>query len=540
MQRVEFNTGLAKFTPRQMEAVDRLRSGKVKFLLYGGAMGGGKSYFLRWYCVRRLLELFVEKGLSGAQVMLACEDYPSLKDRQLSKIGVEFPEWLGKSHSDHRDYGRCFILRPEYGSGVICFRNLDDPSKYQSAEFALIAVDELTKNEYDVFNFLRIRARWPGLPDNECFFIGASNPGGPGHGWVKQFWMDGIFPPEWTYPVDYRSMFAYVPSKAEDNPHLDAAYWTMLQTLPEGLRKAFRDGDWNVFVGQAFPELSEAVHAVPPSPIPPHAPIYMTFDWGFGKPFSVGWWWINNDDDAFRFAEWYGASGPDVGLRLTDSEIAEGIVEREVKMGLCSLSSPGDLSSGVWENPIMRLSGFDCFNKKPDYRGGGQGPTTAETFGKYGLHLSPMDSKRDVKIRQFRERLRHDPKTGHGPKLFVYRNYSLDTLAEGDKSHDVQSWHPYNCRDFFRTISGLVLDKNNIEDVDTTGEDHIYDEACHIVMARLTSMEVPDKPKTGPARIIEMVEQHRLDESDDLPIGIDPAVLADDDMYFGEPEEWWG
>ena len=159
--------------------------------------------------------------------MLACEDYPSLKDRQLQKIGYEFPPWLGRLHTDHKMYGRSFVLDSEYGGGIICFRNLDDPSKYASAEFALICVDELTKNKYDVFTFLRTRLRWPGLSDGECFFVGGSNPGGVGHGWVKRLWMDKTFTPEWYPPacaMDYRPTFAYIPSKAEDNSHLDPSY----------------------------------------------------------------------------------------------------------------------------------------------------------------------------------------------------------------------------------------------------------------------------------------------------------------------------
>ncbi len=481
---LKFDTDLAKFTPRQIEAVKHLESG-IKFLLYGGALGGGKSYFLRWYGIRRLIKLAV-MGYRNVTAMLACEDYPSLKDRQLSKIPREFPPQIGTMHQDHNEYGRCFILNPEYGSGVLCFRNLDDPSKYQSAEFALILIDELTKNVYDTFTHLRTRLRWPGLPDSECQFIGATNPGGPGHGWVKQLWMDKNFPSEWIDPTDYRGMFAYVPSKAHDNPHLDRAYWAMLDTLPEGIRTAFRDGNWDTFIGQAFPELSEAVHGIDPIwPIPKYAPLYMTYDWGFGKPFSIGWWWVNADGQGIRFAEWYGASGPDIGLRLPDSEIAEGIIRREVSMCLATLGNPEDLTTASWPTHIFRHSGFDCFAKKPDYKGGGQGPTTAETFQKWGIILSPTDSKRETKIRMFRERLRPDKDKGGQPGLLVYKT----------------------CRDFFRTISGLVMDTTRPEDVNSAGEDHVYDEAAHFAMARPMSLVIPRPKLTGAAKIIEFIER---------------------------------
>lgn len=492
MKRVKFNRDLAKFTPRQLEAVAAAEN--HKFVLFGGALGGGKSYFLRWYAVCRLLKLHA-RGVNEAACMLACEDYPALKDRQISKIIKEFPAWLGKLHTDHKAYGRCFILEPEYGGGIICLRNLDDPSKYQSAEFAFICVDELTKNDYETFTHLRSRLRWPGVPDNECAFIGATNPGGIGHGWCKQLWMDKDFPVEWTVPVDYRGQFTYIPSKADDNPHLDPAYWAMLQTLPENLRKAFREGDWNIFVGQAFPQFSAQVHVIDDRPVPAGAPLYMTYDWGFGKPFSLGWWWVDSEDRIYRFAEWYGWSGTaDVGLRLPDTEVAEGVIEREKKLGILG-------------RPIVRLSGHDCFQKRPDYKGGGQGPSTAEVFAGYKIFLTKGDPSRDLKIRQFRERLRVQ-KDG-APRLFVYRS----------------------CDQFLRTIPNLIEDKRNIEDIDTTGEDHVYDEACLICMARPLGLK--EDPNAGR----NMIDK-RLDELIQPPM--DPALAMDDDISIWDRELHYG
>ncbi len=451
--RFKFNKDLAKFEPRQIAAVEQLKSGKTKFLLYGGALGGGKSYFLRWYCVRRLLE-FAKMGLRNVPVMLACEDYPSLKDRQLQKIGTEFPEWLGKSHGDHKLYRNCFILDPEYGGGIICFRNLDDPSKYQSSEFAMICIDELTKNKYDIFTFLRTRLRWPGLPDIECYFIGATNPGGVGHGWVKQFWIDKVFPPEWMDPVDYRGSFAFIPSKADDNPYLDASYFSMLQTLPENLRKAFRDGDWNVFVGQAFPEWTESIghidsHVIEPIPVPDYAPLYFTFDWGFGKPYSVLYWWVDGDGRIYLFSEIYGCQlgTPDVGLRETDMQIADKIKLHEEDLGINNRT-------------ITRICDPTCFNKKPNYLGGGQGISTAEVFDGMGIKMIPGDASRTLKVRQFHERLRK--RIGEPPMMQVYKT------AIG----------------FIRTIPLLQQDENNIEDVCTVSEDHPYDSAALVCMER--------------------------------------------------------
>lgn len=411
-------------------------------------MGGAKSYFLRWYGIKRLMDLYRKTGLTNITGMLACEDYPSLQDRQLQKIAFEFPPYLGKMYDKHKIYGKSWILPPEYGSGALCFRNLDDPSKYMSSEWAFILVDELTKNDYDTFTYLRTRLRWPGLEDINCQFIGGTNPGGIGHGWVKQLWMDKKFPPEFLKPIDHSSEFAYVPATADDNPFLDESYWAMLETLPPKLRKAFRYGDWDIFVGQAFPEFSRQIHVIDPIPVPEYAPIYMTYDWGFGAPFSIGWWWVDADNRIYRFAEWYGWNGTgNEGLRLPDSEVAEGIIEREEKMG-------------IQGRDPLRIGGPDCFQKKANYMGGGQGPPTALTFKEKGLILHPGDAKREVKIRQFRERLR--VRQGEKPMMLIYKN----------------------CEQFIRTIPNIVMHEHRIEDVDDQCEDHCYDEACHICMAR--------------------------------------------------------
>jgi hypothetical protein len=460
---LDFDKDVAKFTERQMEVCKVTDTQSGKYILYGGCLGGGKSYLLRWWAVRYLMWAFFAKKLTYVQVMLACEDYPSLKDRQLTKIAREFPSWMGKSYSDHKDYGRCFILSPEYGSGVICFRNLDDASKYQSAEFAAILVDELTKNPYDTFNDLRMRLRWSGLKDDETFFMGGTNPGGIGHAYCKAFWIDKIYPEEYRSPVDYSNKFAFIQSKAEDNPYLDETYWQMLNTLPVHLRAAFKDGSWDTFVGQTFQEWSRLHHVIKPAPVPESAPKFMTFDWGFGAPFSIGWWWLDSDGRFYRFAEWYGWNGtPNQGLRLADSEIAQGIIKREKSMGF-------DVErEGVVNPQIIRLCDPTCFNKKPDYKGGGQGSSTAEEFRRMGIILRPGDPSRTLKLRQFHQRLLVE-KTETG--------YSIPMMQVYD-----------SCIHFIRTIPTLITNPNNPEDIDSDGEDHCYDEAALLCMARPMKM----------------------------------------------------
>jgi hypothetical protein len=179
----------------------------------------------------------------------------------------------------------------------------------------------------------------------------------------------------------------------------------------------------------------------------------------------VGWWWVDNDNRVYRFAEWYGWDGktPNKGLRLTDQDIAVGILEREQAMKLQG-------------RKITRIAGKDCFQKRPNYMGGGQGPGTAENFkafaeseiarSKFGpdvdLTLIPGDPSRELKIRQFRNRLRVPNNPSELPMLVIYPH----------------------CTHFKRTIPALCLEDITGEDLDDGQEDHCYDEACHICMAR--------------------------------------------------------
>ena len=136
-------------------------------------------------------------------------------------------------------------------------------------------------------------------------------------------------------------------------------------------------------------------------------------------------------------------------MRLEDSKIADGILEREINWGFTGRVTD-------------RLCDPTCFNRKPNYQGGGQGPSTAEVFRGYGIHMRPGDPDRKLKIRQFRERLKMPADTNEMPMLVVYQS----------------------CSQFIRTIPALATDEDNVEDIDTDQEDHVYDEACHLAMAR--------------------------------------------------------
>lgn len=226
-------TELAKFFPKQLEALSASR--RFKYVLFGGSVGSGKSYWIRWTAVYWLMEYYAKYGIKGIRAGVFCEDYPSLNDRHLTKVKFEFPSWLGTFNESKHE----FTLAPEYGSGIIAFRNLDDPSKYLSVEFALIAIDEINRNPKTTFDMLRSRHRWPGIKDTK--FIAGCNP--LGEAWVKNMWVKRLFPPDEKEQYE----FVFVPALPTDNPHLPAEYYKSLESLPEAQRKAYLEGNWDAF-----------------------------------------------------------------------------------------------------------------------------------------------------------------------------------------------------------------------------------------------------------------------------------------------------
>ena len=228
-------------------------------------------------------------------------------------------------------------------------------------------------------------------------------------------------------------------------------------------------------------------HVVKPLPIPDYAPLYMTFDWGYGAPFALLWFWVDADNRIYAFAEDYGWNGtPNQGLRLTDSQIAERIKQKEERMG-------------IWGRDIRRLAGKDSFNKKPDYMGGGQGPSTAEVFSNHGIYIAPGDPSRILKIRQVHERLRLYEDMA--PMLQVY-----DT-----------------CEQVIRTIPLLQADDANPEDIDGSGESHLYDCIALMAMARPMSMDNPMKRKSAVDRRIDSL--------------VNPTISGDFETYAAKVSE---
>lgn len=288
------------------------------------------------------------------QVGLFCEDYPSLHDRQISKILFEFPQEIGELKLGTV---KNFQLRKDLGGGIIALRNLDDPSKYQSAEFAAIAVDELTKNSKETFDFLRFRLRWPGVDHPK--FAGATNPGGKGHAWVKKLWKDREFPRELD---KLKHQFQFVQAKASDNPHLNESYYQSLLTLPSDMARKFAEGSWDVYTGQFFPQFAER-HVLTRNDANREIKSWYTHwlsgDWGYEHPHAIYKHAKDENDRIITYGEQWGRRMGEEDLGRAIGELCQPEIRAGIKFKAFPFSwDAGKLSPRASkENPksIMQL-----------------------------------------------------------------------------------------------------------------------------------------------------------------------------------------
>ncbi len=419
----------------------------VDELLYGGAAGGGKSRA----CV---MDAFARAMRTPEfHAYLFRRTYPELRDTLIGEALRSIPDGLGNYNSSEHDY------RLPNGSRLhfrACDRE-DDVRKYQGAQMYALYIDELTHFTRYQYDYLKTRARAPKQVGVRPIVRCTSNPGGPGHAWVRAYFVDAAPPGEIIRRRVYSQALGreqvrtvqYIPALATDNPYLSDDYIFELEQKPEKLRRALLEGRWDAFEGQVFTEWMDDLahygdrqytHVIDPFDVPAHWPRYRAFDFGYTRPYSVGWWAVDEDGTLYRYRELYGCvrGQPNTGVRLTPREIA-----RQIR----------DIESAAGEKGIVGVADPSIFD-------GSRGESIAEQMADEGVLFSPGDNNRLAGLMQLHYRLAMDENGYSG--LYVFSD----------------------CTEFIRTLPALAYDPIRVEDVDTEGEDHIYDETRYICMAR--------------------------------------------------------
>ncbi len=413
-----------------------------RFIGYGGARGGGKSWALR---TKFIVLAFSYPGL---KLLLLRKTLPELRENHLLPMLAQL-NGIAKYKRDERAF--IFPNGSRIRLGYCDSEN--DIYQYQGQEYEVIGVEECTHFTFAQIQFLTTCNRTTRKDFKpRMYFTG--NPGGVGHNWFKRLFVKGQYE-DGEDPNDYE----FIPATVDDNRVLmetNPEYVKVLDALPEKLRQAHRFGNWDIFDGQFFEEFADKpehyndrknTHVIAPFEIPADWKIYRSFDFGYAKPFSCGWWAVDYDGRLYRILELYGCTKtPNEGVKWdTDkifSEIAK--IEKEHRW------LKGKQILGVADPSIWDAS---------------RGEAIIEAANRHRIFFAKGDNTRLPGWMQVHYRMAFD-ENGYS-MLYVFKN----------------------CKSFIRTMPLLQYDLNKPEDLDTKGEDHIADEVRYMCMAR------PIKPR---------------------------------------------
>ena len=420
--------------------------------LYGGAAGGGKSDCALAEALRQV-EIPYYRGL------ILRKTYPQLTELMDRSTEIYKPAYPGAKYNDQKHVWT-------FPSGAkIYFGSLQhtkDRTNYQGKRYDFIDFDELTQFLWEEYSYLFSRNR-PNGPGTRCYMRAQANPGGVGHGWVKERFITAAKPmetiweqvkirhPDGKEETRWKSRI-FVPSTVFDNKILlanDPDYLTRLASMPEQERNALLYGDWDTFSGQVFTEWRNDsdhyvdrvnTHVIAPFEIPASWRVWRSFDWGYARPFSVGWYAVDHERRLYRIRELYGCTGtPNQGVKWEPSEVARKIKEIELTdPNLKDRRIHGIGDPAIWAN-----------------NGG-------ESIG------ALMERER-----VYFDKGKHDRIQG---KMQVHHRMAFD--EDGKPMLYVFD----TCKHFIRTVPNLVYDEKDVEDIDTDGEDHIYDELRYVCM----------------------------------------------------------
>jgi phage terminase large subunit len=300
--------------PRQQQFHDS----PAKYRLFGGAAGPGKTRAL-------LMEAVLQaNAFPGVETLLLRRTFPELEDSLLK-------EFRQLPRDAYREFNESKHRVTWHNGSTTRFgycKNEKDVYQYQGAEFVFIGIDELTMFTLRQWQFLTSRNRCAVRGTFPCM-AGATNPGNIGHAWVKALWVDRRPAPGMEHPEEFDAReYDFVPARVADNPIYanDRDYLAKLRAMPTRLRRAFLDGDWDIFAGQYFDiwDQSKMVRRLEADEFKDWWPRWISIDWGFKHPSAVYWHALNDEAITQTYREF-------VRSQLDASALGREIVARTAK-----------------------------------------------------------------------------------------------------------------------------------------------------------------------------------------------------------------
>lgn len=415
---------------------------------YGGARGGGKTDgFLGDWAVHADEYGELANGLWVRREFVQLAEVIERSRQLYLPLGAEY------NQSTH-------IWRFKNGA-ILTFAGMEndsDADKYHGRSLTRLYIEEAGNfpSAAPIFKLMATLRSARGVP---CRFRINANPGGAGHHWLKERYID---PAPLGYEIlteTYKNPFTneeierervFIPAKVTDNKYLGVDYIANLQMVGSpALVSAWLRGDWNVIAGAFFPEFGPK-HIIEPFTVPKHWPKFRSMDYGSARPNATYWWCVADSDTEvtnilgekkvyprnamIAYREWYTYSGPNAGIKMSIKEIAEGIKFRE--MG-------ETIDYGVIDPSTKKEEG---------------GPSILETLRSYECYFREADNSSSG-AQQFRDRL-----IGEDDKPMIY-------------------WFK-TCIHAIRTIPILQHDERRMEEIDERGEDHAYDSCRYAAMSR--------------------------------------------------------
>ena len=419
-------------------------------LFYGGAAGGGKSDFL----LADFLQGAEKYGAHWKGILFrkTTSELEELQARAIELFQPQGARYCGtgtKDGSNMWKFPNGATLKMRY------LENEKDVTHYQGHQYTWIGIDELG-NYPSPYCWTYMKSRLRSVYGVPCVIRGTANPGGVGHGWIKQRFMDGHIPNRIFYletemnGIKSRDTVCFIPSTLEDNKILmqnDPQYEARLLSLPTQLARALRYGDWNVFEGQVLDSFRENIHVCKPFVLEQGAWFrFCTMDWGWSRPYSIGFYAVNSLGQIIRYREMYGCKPGEynVGLKKSAQKLAAEAME------FASLDGIKDMVAdpAIWTDEKIE----------------DESKSIEQVFTDIGFNMIKAN---------------HDRINGLVMVDDIFKQTVIN--AEGKEVPMFQVFD--TCRDFIRTIPLLTPDPNHPEDIDSKLEDHAYDDHRYGMMS---------------------------------------------------------